>query len=254
MLAMLATSRPILLTTPRAKVDEMQIPTLFLGEWQQVFATWEFADALITDPPFSEQTVDGHNARERDPEAYQDGFTSDLEYGFTTPLEAREFVRAWSERCGWLVIITDHILWGEYDDAARECDRYTFAPIPWVVPGKGPRLAGDGPASWSCFVHVSRPKSLTYSRWRSLPGAYITRDWAQGGRLGGKPLSLMRALVRDYSNHNDLILDPFAGSASTLIAAFKEGRRAIGCEAHGKTYEDAARRLRDQTQQQSLAL
>lgn len=232
----------------------MNIPTLFLGDWSQVFATWKFADALITDPPFSQETVDGHNAREHGAEGYQDGLTADLDYGFTTPFEAREFVRAWSERCGWFVIITDHVLWGEYDDAARECDRYTFPPIPWVVPGKGPRTAGDGPASWSCFIHVSRPKSLTYSRWRSLPGAYITHDWAKGGRLGGKPLSLMRALVRDYSNVGGLILDPYAGNGTTLVAAFKEDRRATGCEIDAKTYEAAARRLRDETKQRSLAL
>ena len=45
-----------------------------------------------------------------------------------------------------------------------------------------------------------------------------------------KPLTLMERLVRIYSNPGNLIYDPFAGSGSTLIAAEKHGRRAIGTE------------------------
>ncbi|MEP7075699.1 MAG: site-specific DNA-methyltransferase, partial [Acidobacteriota bacterium] len=45
-----------------------------------------------------------------------------------------------------------------------------------------------------------------------------------------KPIDLMNWLVRTYSNRGDLILDPFAGSGSTLVAAAAHGRRAIGIE------------------------
>lgn len=45
-----------------------------------------------------------------------------------------------------------------------------------------------------------------------------------------KPLSLLERLIRIYSNPDDIIFDPFAGSGSTLIAAERQGRRAIGCE------------------------
>jgi len=37
-----------------------------------------------------------------------------------------------------------------------------------------------------------------------------------------KPLSLMQYLIRTYSNEGDTILDPFAGSGSTLVAAANE--------------------------------
>lgn len=46
----------------------------------------------------------------------------------------------------------------------------------------------------------------------------------------GKPLWLMRALVRHYSRLGQLVCDPFAGWCSTLVAARAEGRRAIGSE------------------------
>jgi DNA modification methylase len=45
----------------------------------------------------------------------------------------------------------------------------------------------------------------------------------------------MRALVRDYSRPGDLIVDPCMGSATTILAAVIEGRRAIGAEMDPKT-------------------
>ncbi len=45
-----------------------------------------------------------------------------------------------------------------------------------------------------------------------------------------KPLALMRWLCRLVTPPGGLILDPFAGSGSTLIAAHQEGFRAIGIE------------------------
>lgn len=45
--------------------------------------------------------------------------------------------------------------------------------------------------------------------------------------MGGKPVQLMRELVKDYSREGDTVLDPFSGSGTTGIAALHEGRRAI---------------------------
>jgi len=45
-----------------------------------------------------------------------------------------------------------------------------------------------------------------------------------------KPVDLMRWLVRSYSNPGDTILDPFAGSGTTGVAALREERRFIGIE------------------------
>lgn len=45
-----------------------------------------------------------------------------------------------------------------------------------------------------------------------------------------KPQDLLRYLIRTYTNPGDLILDPFAGSGSTVEAALAESRLAIGIE------------------------
>jgi len=58
-----------------------------------------------------------------------------------------------------------------------------------------------------------------------------------------KPILLMGYLLMLYSNPGDLILDSFAGSGSTLLAAMKLGRRFIGIEKDRSFYEIACRRL-----------
>lgn len=58
-----------------------------------------------------------------------------------------------------------------------------------------------------------------------------------------KPVELMGRIIRRFSTPTDLIIDPFAGSGSTLVAAIREGRRAIGVEIVEAYCEGAARRL-----------
>jgi hypothetical protein len=46
-----------------------------------------------------------------------------------------------------------------------------------------------------------------------------------------KPVDLLRWLVRSYSRPGDLVVDPFAGSGSSGVAALAEGRQFIGFDA-----------------------
>jgi DNA modification methylase len=58
-----------------------------------------------------------------------------------------------------------------------------------------------------------------------------------------KPLGLFNLILSDYSKETDLILDPFMGSGTTLVAAKKLGRHSIGIEISEKYCEIAVKRL-----------
>ena len=59
-----------------------------------------------------------------------------------------------------------------------------------------------------------------------------------------KPVALIERCLRASTNADDLVLDPFAGSASTGIAALSLGRRFVGCDID-PDYADLARRRLD---------
>src|SRR5207342_1742733 len=60
------------------------------------------------------------------------------------------------------------------------------------------------------------------------------------------PVGLPERLIDLYTYENDLVLDPFMGSGSTLVAAARRRRRYVGYELD-PTYVDIARlRVRDE--------
>jgi len=58
-----------------------------------------------------------------------------------------------------------------------------------------------------------------------------------------KPLAFMEALIKKHSNPADVVLDTFAGSAATLLAAKNLGRGFIGCELDEEFFDKAEERL-----------
>lgn len=61
-----------------------------------------------------------------------------------------------------------------------------------------------------------------------------------------KPAELLEDLIKTVSASGDLILDPFMGSGTTLVAAKQLGRRAIGIEIERKYCDIAIERLRQE--------
>jgi site-specific DNA-methyltransferase (adenine-specific) len=61
-----------------------------------------------------------------------------------------------------------------------------------------------------------------------------------------KPIALMAVFIRLHSAPGDLVLDPFAGAGTTLVAAKRLGRRAVGIELEERFCEMAVRRLAQQ--------
>lgn len=204
------------------------------GRWEEALADVEMVDAVITDPPYSERT---HNGA-LDATTLEKGVSG---YAPWSEDDADRFVRHWSKRCrGWIVIHTDDVLGPVLREAAVSAGRYAFPLVP--VLQQQPRVCGDGPSQHGHYLAVSRPRERRFLSWGSLPGWYEARRDGSIVR-GGKPVDLMRRIVRDYTRPGDLVCDPCAGAGTTLLAAAIEGRRAVGSEMDPETFEKARKRL-----------
>lgn len=228
------------------------------------------ADALVVDAPYSERTHAGHDNGAANANAIADDEPADnlkryarglspirrpLPYAAWDRDDVDGFCGEWSDVVrGWIGSMTDHLLTPEWATSLEARGRYTFSPIACVEPGSRVRLSGDGPAQWSTWLVVARPRTREWPSWGALRGAYVVppggrgtqagrRDSDSGRVPGGKPLWLMRAIVGDYSREGDLVVDPCMGAGTTLVAAVELGRRAIGCEPDAGRFEMAAKRL-----------
>lgn len=71
----------------------------------------------------------------------------------------------------------------------------------------------------------------------TIPGASTKRHPAPF------PLELANRLIRMFSFVGDTVFDPFCGTGTTLIAAFKANRNSIGIEVDNQYFEETRRRL-----------
>lgn len=60
-----------------------------------------------------------------------------------------------------------------------------------------------------------------------------------------KPVALMEYLIKTYTNVGERVLDPFMGSASTMVACANTGRMGIGMELMQEYYNIAVKRVKD---------
>jgi site-specific DNA-methyltransferase (adenine-specific) len=79
----------------------------------------------------------------------------------------------------------------------------------------------------------------------TLPGVFRHRVELVGKKLHmtGKPIALMEDLLK-IVQPGGVVLDSFAGSGTTLIAARNLGFRSVGIEASHEYYEIAKERLK----------
>lgn len=60
-----------------------------------------------------------------------------------------------------------------------------------------------------------------------------------------KPVKLLERLIRIFTDEGDVVIDPVAGSGSTLLAAMNCGRRGYGFEIKKDFYREALKLLTD---------
>lgn len=115
--------------------------------------------------------------------------------------------------------------------------------IPWVKPDAMPSLHGRWPGqSFESIVLAVQPRSDRCP----IGGKAVYYEFPRAQNKvhdTAKPLPLMRALVTDFSEPGQLVVDPYAGSGTTGVACRMLGRRFLGWESDASMAEIARRRI-----------
>jgi len=111
---------------------------------------------------------------------------------------------------------------------------------------------GDGP-------HQNNIELGRHGRSRSNVWSYAGVNSFRAGRLDElaihptvKPVALVADAMRDCSRRGDIILDPFMGSGTTILAAERVGRRGYGLEIDPLYVDAAIRRWQDFTKRDAI--
>jgi DNA modification methylase len=111
---------------------------------------------------------------------------------------------------------------------------------------------------WKCSrgKHVNNFELGQHGRtrtnvWECASGS-VTATGAQGDHPTPKPVSLIADAIRDCSRRGDLILDPFCGSGTILLAAERTGRAARTIEIDPGYCDLAIRRWQARTGQSAI--
>jgi len=109
-------------------------------------------------------------------------------------------------------------------------------------------------------THINNFELGQYGRHRTNVWEYpAATSFAQSGNEGNllkchptvKPVALVADSLKDCSNRGDIILDPFLGSGTTIIAAEKTGRICCGIEIDPKYVDLIVRRWQTFTRHQA---
>ncbi|MEC4836851.1 site-specific DNA-methyltransferase [Mycobacteroides chelonae] len=241
------------MTAPYYQDDSV---TLYHGDCLDVLPTLDGAAVVITDPPYSEHTHTSVRSRkmvESDRGArYGADVRRVVDLGFE-PLseELRAFCAEQFARIAarWVLVFSDvesDHLWR--NDLVENGLDYVRTGA-WIKLGSTPQFSGDRPATGFEAITICHPKGR--KRWN---GGGRHAVWSvpivlDRGRTGArlhttqKPDSLIRSLVDLFSEPGEVVLDPFAGSGTTLVAATYLGRKSVGVEREEKYCEIIANRL-----------
>lgn len=202
----------------------------------------ESVDLVLTDPPYTDKTHEGartgvYNTFNGDPAVRLVDFSSFTE---ETLRECFDVIGRVART--WVVSFMDYRHAIVFDTFPPEHLRFIRLGI-WVKPNGAPQFTGDRPGQgWEAIVIMHRLGGRM--RWNGGGHhAVWTCNKARSEHPTGKPLPLVKELLCLFSNHGDLLLDPFMGGGTSLRAAKDLGRRAIGIELEEKYCEIAAKRL-----------
>lgn len=234
--------------------DEENGLALYLGDMREVLPALGLqADLVVADPPYAETSL----AWDRWPDGWPQ-----LAAGVASSMWCFGSMRMFLDRAGefadWK--LSQDIVWEKANGSGFARDRFRRVhehATHWYrgdwrsIHADVPRTAYSGPSKSARGRDSRTPHTGTIGAHVYVDdGTRLARSVLQAGAVRyqrrhptEKPVELLDLLIRYACPPGGLVVDPFAGSGSTLDAARQSGRRAIGIEAREDYCEAAKRRL-----------
>ena len=190
-------------------------------------------DLVLTDPPYDKETHKGGR------------FNEEIRFGNVSfeCIDVIPLIDIFLKKAKkWVIVFTSVENLGLIRIAYPE--EYIRGGI-WDRIVNSPQISGDRPAQAVEGIAVLHNKGK--KEWNGGGKAGIWRNYVERGKKQHetqKPLELIRKLVLDFSNKNDIILDPFLGSGTTAVACQELHRNFIGIEISEKYCKIAEDRLK----------
>lgn len=227
---------------------------LYLGDCREVIPALNLkADCIVADPPYGETSL----AWDKWPPGWLDHAATAASSLWCFG-SLRMFLEHRGEFSGWK--LSQDVIWEKHNGSGFDTDRFkrvhesvahwyrgAWSAVCHDVPRtavaerskarRASRAAGDhrGEIGATEYVYDGTRLERSVIPVRSMHGRAIHPT--------EKPTALLSLLIEYACPPCGLVLDPFAGSGSTLDAARQSGRRAVGIEAREEYAEKAARRL-----------
>ena len=231
--------------------------TLYLGDMREILpALGITVDLIVADPPYGETNLPW----DRWPDGWLQvaaGVASSL-WCFGTLRMFLAHVAEFQD-AGWR--LSQDVIWEKTNGTGFATDRFrrvhehvthwyrgawsdTYHDTP-RTPYTGPNKHVRVIRGWNTGEHYGKisPRLYIDDGTRLARSVQKAPSVRHGLHPTEKPVPLLDQLIRYACPPNGTVLDPFAGSGSTLEAARLAGRRAIGIEIDERYAERAARRL-----------
>jgi site-specific DNA-methyltransferase (adenine-specific) len=238
---------------------------VYKGDCIEVMGEWDdgCVDHCITDPPYSISKKKGLGW------AFSSHVTMSEEWDRYTRDEYLEFSRTWLREVSRVVKPNGNIfVFGSYHSIydlgsiINEMGLRIVNSIVYYKPNAQPCITcrtlteSTEYIIWACNAPKDRAKGwyFDYDAAKSFNGGKQLRNvWeipctpAREKRLGKhpnqKPLALMERLVRIGTKEGDMVLDPLAGSGTTVLAASQMGRHWVAIEKEQEYIDILKKRL-----------